>query len=375
MERLPPELSLQVFKYLLKVDLKSLRLVSRNINSITTKLLFNRAYASLHLKDLEILSAISRHPTIRLAVEEIVYSGVFFHHGQHSDQESGPGREYYYARIEEDKITLRDREDVTITCRALASMPNIRTVTLTNYWPHDYATRKSPGNARINIDRGFSVMCRAVSISDLPVQEFSVDYASHHRNGVTAGLSAASFLLDPYELKYCCAAFRRLRRISLSLSKPKKDEEWDILMEGNVAKVLAAATELEELTLNFTIRSNNVPLEKYTGTHTWPCLRSLKLCEKELPQTELVGLLHRHRQTLKTLCLEEVNLEDGTWQSLVEETRQWLRLESVSFHWLGERVDPWNIKTPFCDELEKYMLHGESGPIYRPNYFPQTPTR
>ncbi len=51
MEKVPLELGFQISKNLPKADLKSLRLVCKNFNSVSTNLLFNRAYASAHLRD------------------------------------------------------------------------------------------------------------------------------------------------------------------------------------------------------------------------------------------------------------------------------------------------------------------------------------
>ena len=79
MDYVPLELCIEIFGGILKSDLKSIRLVSKKLNALASPLLFTRVYASLHLKDLEVLSAISRHLILSLFVLEIVYSGVFFY--------------------------------------------------------------------------------------------------------------------------------------------------------------------------------------------------------------------------------------------------------------------------------------------------------
>ncbi|XXH05555.1 hypothetical protein Hte_011987 [Hypoxylon texense] len=421
MEKIPLELGYHVAENLPKVDLKSLRLVSKNFNSVSTKLLFNRAYASPHLEDLDVLSAISNQPTISLAVEEIVYSGVFFHSdpiGEDPGHTSERGRSYYHAHLKQDDLTMRDEEDVAIISRALARMPNVRTVTLTNHWRplrgllgdrdsrvrHNWFfalpqhrdrednrfggpfSRTYPLFAKepsgdplqlegVNFDHGFNVMCRAISLAKLPVQAFVVDFLPElfAFGGPTRGLSPGTFCLSAQSLEYCCNAFRHLRRISISVQEPGLGEhelEYHILMEGCIAMILVAATELEELTVDFTMSqrlrglTENVPLEMFLGTHTWRSLRSIRLFRKEISRDELVGLLRRHRQTLKALCLEAVTLCDGTWVEVVEETRRWLVLESVRFLHLGEREDDGSDRPVYDKETEKYMLYGESGQIY-----------
>lgn len=61
MENVPVEIITEIFQNLWKNDLKSIRLVSKTLNAKSSRLLFTWAYASVHLKDLEVLSAMSRH--------------------------------------------------------------------------------------------------------------------------------------------------------------------------------------------------------------------------------------------------------------------------------------------------------------------------
>ncbi|KAI6081562.1 hypothetical protein F4821DRAFT_264800 [Hypoxylon rubiginosum] len=425
MEKIPAELCFQIAGDLPKVDLKSLRLALKHFYSVSTTLLFNRVYASLHLKDLEVLSAISRHPIMSVAVQEIVYLGLFFQPLRPAEKLPKCSRQYYDARREEDEATMREGKDVAIISEALARMPNIRTVILTNHWlptrnllgdchpslrsmkiyPNDerlggplareyppFAKKPSGGplvrHDGVNIDPSFRVMCHAISIADLPVQAFSVDYRVQIEPGrPRRGLCPATFHLEPDELEYCRHAFRHLRKISFSLTHPDyfsdsviPQLEWNSLQEGNIAKIFAAATELEELTFDFTdfflpgtfldLRSDEVyvPLEKYLGTHTWHRLRSIGLFSKELQPADLLALLHRHRKTLKHLSLEGITLHDGSWEKVAEEVRQWLILESAHFSSLRERWDEEDHgllpKSIYDNELEKYMLYGKSGSIY-----------
>lgn len=62
----PSELCIEIFRGVSKSDLKSIRLVLKKLNTLSSPLLFTRVYTSLHLKDLEVLSAISRHPILSL---------------------------------------------------------------------------------------------------------------------------------------------------------------------------------------------------------------------------------------------------------------------------------------------------------------------
>jgi hypothetical protein len=146
-------------------------------------------------------------------------------------------------------------------------------------------------------------------------------------------------------------------------------------MQGNLAKMLAAAEELEELSFDFNRRIHHIPLEKCLGTHTWAHLHSIKLCQKEMHQNELVDLIKRHGRTLKNICLDSINLKSGTWLDAAEEMHRWISVECISLYNLGERVDHWNVKKAITANLGTYLLHGESDPIYDPDYCPGTPVR
>ena len=434
MDYLPLELCKEIFGGIPKSDLKSIRLVSKKLNALSSPLLFTRVYASLHLKDLEVLSAISRHPILSLLVQEIIYSGVFFHlskiKASRNVSEEEPlsqhdlerGREYYRQRVEESEMTLRDREDVVIISAAISRMPNIRMVTLTNHWrptrdllgecswserflglvdlpegarfggplPRVYPSyakvpcglplcMRDPKTGGINIDHGFRVMSRALSIANARVRMLSIDYfydpLGSLRSQLTGGISPGSFHMSPRDFVHSYNAFRYLHEVAFSLWMENTDIEWGILMQGNIAKLLAAAEELEVLTFNFNRKVDNIHLDKFLGSLTWPRLRSIRLFRKEIHQEELVGLLKRHCKTLKVLCLDSINLKSGTWLGTAEEIHGCLSLGFISLHELGERVDPWNVRAAITEHLEDYIVHGVSDDIYEPNYRPGTPIR
>ncbi|KAK2598146.1 hypothetical protein QQS21_005697 [Conoideocrella luteorostrata] len=420
MDRLPPEISLLIFQAVPKSDLKSLRLVSKTIDMPAAKLLFTRVYASVHREDLDVLHAIANHPTLRSLVQEIIYSGVYFHTGSIPPEDEllqhnvDPSRQCYLAHMEQQQKMLKGKHLHLDIAVAMISMPNIRKVTLTNHWyppgdllgpgcfsrrhPRDGDVRvgtplsrayprfaKEPCGVplrsgsrtypRLNIDYGFTVMCSAMKLACTSIQQLSVDYfvdCYQSDRRLTRGISPGSFLFSSHDLELCYAAFSQLRKISFSLCPASTDYERNILMEGNIATVLAAATELKELRFDFTCDSNDVPLEKFLGTHVWPQLRSISLLNKEMSEDELVALLKRHCKTLKVLCLDSCELYGGTWASAAQKMCQWLALESATFFDLIEREGPCRQKI-LCDQLAKYVLSGEWHSIYDENYRPQTP--
>lgn len=57
-----------------------------------------------------------------------------------------------------------------------------------------------------------------------------------------------------------------------------------------------------------------VPLNWVFGKNTFKELRWLNLSNVQTGKDELVAFLHRHKRTLKYVCLNDIHLTDGTWE-------------------------------------------------------------
>ena len=75
---LPNEIILLLLKPLEKHDLKSARLVSKIWNPLAAELLFDQVYVSAHPENLEIFSAIARHPLLSQCIKTLRYDAVEF---------------------------------------------------------------------------------------------------------------------------------------------------------------------------------------------------------------------------------------------------------------------------------------------------------
>ncbi|KAI1771189.1 hypothetical protein F4818DRAFT_215019 [Hypoxylon cercidicola] len=398
MDRLPTELMLNVLEKFSRQDLKSVRLAAKMFNPVSSKLLFKRAFASVHLKDLEVLSAISRHPTLRLAVCEIVYVGVYFHYPEVSEdrktqltsQQVADGRRYYRARAQEQEETRRSGEDVAIISAALVKMPNVRQVTLTNdLWryddvplasslhpfsvePHGTPLRVGEGmHAQEPFDHGFKVMCKAVSISGRQIETLLTDYSDNisqdeyeHLGDIilNIGIVPGSFICSSRDLQHYCNAFQHMREISFKLdtSDPQK---FHFLQANQVARVLAAATCLEKLTFGMDNETSIIPLSRVLGTHTWQHLHYLNLESITVKVPEFVGLLRRHSRTLKKLVLYFVTLAKGRWVDVAHMLQrfEWPVLASLESSYLYET--PSNVKAQ-GKEVANCIRGLKHGPIY-----------
>ena len=76
--KLPNEIILLILKSLEKHDLKSARLVSKIWTSLAAELLFDQVYVSAHPENLEVFSAIARHPLLSQCIKTLIYDAVEF---------------------------------------------------------------------------------------------------------------------------------------------------------------------------------------------------------------------------------------------------------------------------------------------------------
>ena len=74
----PNEIILLILKSLEKHDLKSARLVSKIWTSLAAELLFDQIYVSAHPENLEVFSAIARHPLLSQCIKTLRYDAVEF---------------------------------------------------------------------------------------------------------------------------------------------------------------------------------------------------------------------------------------------------------------------------------------------------------
>lgn len=70
--------------------------------------------------------------------------------------------------------------------------------------------------------------------------------------------------------------------------------------------------------------------------HTWDRLRNLKLAEIDCSRHELMGLLQRHRNTLRRLCLCCLHLRDTSWIPFITDMRDQLSLDTACICGLAE---------------------------------------
>lgn len=75
---LPAEVFLEIFQYLEKVDLKSVRLVSRSCSHWVSILLFDTVYISAHKEDCDVFNSLAEHPHLSKCVRHLKYDASQF---------------------------------------------------------------------------------------------------------------------------------------------------------------------------------------------------------------------------------------------------------------------------------------------------------
>jgi F-box-like len=423
MDSLPTELILLICRCINKIDLKSLRLVSRRFRDIPLSTLFTSVKVSPSIKHFEVLRSVADHPIISRCIRQVVYIEFKFFHHVRLITEDGvldlPDPRFQ-TRPEEaiayKSLILQSDVHVNTIANALSKMPNVREVICKNSWYLDLnlyesdiyfipefnrATICDPRISRLypkaggneslvavhvnNLYRdgvekflyffgfnyGLSILCRAISISNMHLQTLSIGCPDGTRKSYFNPLyyiyPATFVLMSPRELEHTCNAFQYLQKISLSFNFcPNKRDSSSIRgngIEENVARILAAAKSLRDLRLDFNeigLMDGCFTLKEYLGSCTWPQLQSLHIGEKHVKEEELTDLIYRHRPTLKYLSLDTVHLVDAGWWTWARQVQPWV--SSSSF----EKIDCFNSQETgvnwMCDNcLGNYLLQGDDG--------------
>jgi len=143
-------------------------------------------------------------------------------------------------------------------------------------------------------------------------------------------------------------AFRNLRRIDLNF-RLEKDERPDLefmgadfcyagLSKGILRDALAAATELEDLTINFDdfgYYGSCINVKHILGDSSWPKLKELDIDCMSTSQDYLLNVMKRQR-ALRRVRLGFIMLDVGLWPHTVNRMQKELKLETFYAHGILE---------------------------------------
>lgn len=210
--------------------------------------------------------------------------------------------------------------------------------------PRPWPNYPTPISHSRNWYRGFFVLAQAASMLNTKVQSFSVEAEGYSFN---SGISHTVFLMSAPELRHTCNAFQYLTDIKLVISTrdTKEHIQWcHVIKSGSLGKALGAASGLNHLHLEFlnlsnfsdhtpdSIRIYMANLGPLFGHNTWPNLTKIYLGNMILHEDHIVGFLIKHAIPLRSLTLQDINLQpdDGSCFE-VDPGEQWKSWSTALF--------------------------------------------
>ncbi|KAL8755281.1 MAG: hypothetical protein Q9184_004846 [Pyrenodesmia sp. 2 TL-2023] len=162
--------------------------------------------------------------------------------------------------------------------------------------------------------RGFRVLTQALAMAERHnVSELSVRSGDEY-DGLNWEV-LANQLKEPNLLP---GAFKHLKSIDLKIATPLyAGEEWEwygAIADGSLARALASAQHLEDLSIHFDSAMGDCREEDITlmsladmfGRHPWQHLRRVSFAEIIVSQQELLDWLFQYHQTLRQVTLSSV---------------------------------------------------------------------
>ena len=238
--------------------------------------------------------------------------------------------------------------------KALRRMPNIKHLVISSYTPtaaHPFHKIWLPNNYTITHSQpshGFNIMTSALLSNG--IQLCSIMQAEERKlGGCLYNISA--------KIK---ETFRPLRKLTLTMQ--------NVTALNEIANYLSVGTKLEHLEIDLRIWSSEQIKDSKVFHITWPSLRHLKL-GFNIDYEPFLRFCKNHKKTLQSLHLEQVRLFGGSWEKLIKEMKEHLRLTSIRLENLDEHDDGLNFlwKTNKWDfrlrEAENYVIHGGEDPF------------
>lgn len=416
MDRLSPELLHIVASFLSTRDAATLRLVCKNYSVIAGAHIIPEVSFYTHAKDLARLRAIAEHPVFSRHVKSLTYFGAVL--------ESPPLSLEKFLRDHKQSVALREfanmsspslpdvkwkaelsrpqleaqydkyrqlvasqeeirRNRLVPAClkEVMPKFPNLRLVTMSSGFefyeggeqrskasPYDDCVHEAQSRFKPEGCLHLEVLLEALAQSDIRIE--------HLRAG---SLSWRFFEKAPEDLSRFFKPLTNLTYIDLILVTEMDDNGNDInddlskcrrsLRSGLVRNLLRSMPRLE--TLSFAIHSGIEDLGQGARLgdviqvgHHWPNLSDLSIQNVECNKSDLINFLELHKGSLKSLCLQDIQLTQGSWKNVLPYIRQNLHLDYVCICGTlsGHSEDEGGSNnTLYCDE-QYFLWDPQSGP-------------
>ena len=227
------------------------------------------------------------------------------------------------------RVLERTGLDLAFLTRAIAALPNCRTITFNDNiqsWAVERLARKIGENFRgaaiqhfQPVQRAFEILMTAVTASSMPIEKLSIcvgcDYAESSNTPQMLALPA-------YHLACLKPSFNTLRQLDLTLNP--LNVPWGpngngihLQWQGKCKTFFKSLPALTHLNLAFHPLTLDVGFKIVSDGLHIPNLKVLTLAGFSSTASEMMQLLYRHKNTLKRLSLVEVCLDKHEWQSLL----------------------------------------------------------
>ena len=398
---LPDELWAMVLQFLMKVDIKSARLVCKTFNRLSIPLLYNVVIVAPLRKDLEVFDAIARDEVYSKCVKELVYSAAEFSASYDLKSYEAKLRNQVFEEAEslltesviaqgyviqqsyatEQGEVLKEHEDFAHLCMNLRKLERLERITFLRNW-HEHLTKDDsslydrsmlpkshgfvqrhwnplhlePMNAySIPMQQGLVTVLRALSITQTRVKQII------YFDRIPQSLFAPTAMSEA-TLKHLIQVFEHLQRLVTAI-----DDRSGSTGIRNFAKALSAAARLQDLCLIFCFPSGKPctgNIVAIFGHQTWMHLRALILQGFSFRSAQLQDFLRRHADTLRVMKLHYCDLLDGSWINLVDFLRSDLKLSNCRISNVRD-ADLKEFPSHLLNwqKLNEYLWHGGKNPL------------
>ncbi|KAI1373707.1 hypothetical protein F4677DRAFT_448275 [Hypoxylon crocopeplum] len=154
---------------------------------------------------------------------------------------------------------------------------------------------------------------------------------------------------------------------------------------GRIAECLRDSPGLESMSITFTSYLDDEVGFPAGLSHVippgfkWNDLREVRLQYIEMERQDLFTFLQLHRETLRTIRLDDIKLTSTSWVKLLRQMKQTLQLQKIHIagHLCGkfeegedgfdegydEVEQEWWVEDPLCQRLADWFLHNEDFPL------------
>lgn len=371
MEKLPPELVLDVFSRLVsKVDLANLRLVQRDFAELGARFMFSVINIQPTYTGLLPLLDVSHRRHLACHVKKVVLHLEDYRRliwiPLKKKLRSGAGAQSQNRRKFEEEVKEIEEFQVSSDYTALLSssfcrLSNLESLQIQEMSSVGYLDQKSSSemvdygleNERLylyregarliicmGIYRAFYALITAAYLSDVKL----VSFQSNARR-----LFHGSAFEYKELVERCRVVFQHCRILDLELpQKGLRDRGPAVGPSGLIDPfyIILSATQLEKLSLKFITESFGIArdadiifIDILKGLHVWTCLKELKLENIVIPDIGILPrFLRRHHSTLRRLSLQDCELSEGSWIDVVKGIKQTCGLGLVTIK-LGSLLD------------------------------------